>query len=112
LEISLLSVDTTLSFLASMSWTSHLQDHRVVNKAIDGSGSGDLVLEDAIPLRKNEIARKDDAAAFIALREEGEEDLHLIARLLNIAKIIKDDSVKLIKALYEALKLKLSLGSE
>src|SRR4051794_27488538 len=62
----------------------HLEDHAVVDDAVDGGGSGHRILEDPVPLAEHQVARDDHRASFVALGEEREEDLHFVAVLLDV----------------------------
>ena len=57
------------------------------------------ILEDFIPLGEHQVARDDDGLALVSFREEREEDLHLVAVLLDVADVVDDDSIEAIEAL-------------
>lgn len=84
---------------------SHLDDDGVVNEAIDGSSSGHGVAEDAVPLREDEVANDGDALALVALSEEGKEHFHLVALLLDVAKVVDKARQRRSSALIVASRL-------
>src|SRR5712672_4407437 len=45
----------------------HLEDHAVVDDAVDGGGGGHRILEDPVPLAEHQVARDDHRASFVAL---------------------------------------------
>mgnify|MGYP001209608559 CR=1 FL=1 len=69
------------------------EDDAVVYQAVDGRGGGHLVLEDFVPLGKGQVAGEHDRATLIAVGEQVEEDLHLLARLLDIANVVEDQGM-------------------
>jgi hypothetical protein len=84
----------------------------VVDESVDGGRCRHGVLEDAIPLREDEVARDDHAAPFVALGEEGEEDLHLIAVLLHVADVVDNDGVILRQPFEGAGQFQVPLGHQ
>src|SRR3954471_1192399 len=90
----------------------HLEDHAVVDDAVDGGGGGHRILEDPVPLAEHQIARDDHRASFVALGEKREEDLHLVAVLLDVAKVVAHDHVVAVEDRELLLELKISLGGE
>ena len=54
----------------------------------------------------------EDALAFVALGEEGEEHLHLGAVLLDVAEVVEDDGVEAIEALELSLEEEIAAGDE
>jgi len=83
---------------------SKFHDDAVVDDAVNGDG-GHGVFEYLLP----QVRRDDDAAAFVALSQEGEEHFHLVAGLLNVADIVEDDHFVGIKAAQLALKQQVTL---
>ena len=73
------------------------QNGGVVHDAVDGGCRGHRVLEDAIPLGEHEVGRDENALSLVALAEEGEEDLHLVAVLLDVADVVEEHCVKLVE---------------
>jgi hypothetical protein len=61
-----------------------LHDHAVMHQAIHRGRGRHRVLEDLFPLRERQIARQQNAAPFVTLRQQCEQDLHLFPALLNI----------------------------
>ena len=68
-----------------------LQDHRVLDEAVDRGRGRHGVLEDLVPLREDQVARDHHAATLVSFGEQGEEHLHLLAVLLHIADVVDDD---------------------
>ena len=65
-----------------------------MDEAVDGGGGGHRVLEDPVPLAEEEVAGDDHAAPLVPLGEEREQDLHLVAALLDVADVVKDNGVE------------------
>lgn len=63
-----------------------------MHDAINGDQSGHGIFENAILLTEDRIGDQHHGFTFVALGKEGEQDLHLIAVLLDIADIISDDA--------------------
>jgi hypothetical protein len=95
-----LILNTEGSFLCAVTGDvlSEFNNDAVVNNAVNGGSSGQGVFEDLIPLRENEIGSDDDTAAFISFGEQGEEHLHLITGLLDVADVIEDQNLKAVEA--------------
>lgn len=66
-----------------------------MDQAVDGSGRGHGVLEDLFPFAEREIAREHHAAALVAFSQQGEQHLHLLAALLDVAQVVDDQRVEL-----------------
>ena len=47
--------------------------------------------EDLLPLGKWQIAGDHDAAALIAMRQQVEKHLHLLATVLHVADVVDDE---------------------
>lgn len=47
-------------------------------------------LEDLVPLAEDQIRSDDDGLFLVTFGEEGEEDCHFLAGLLNVADVIND----------------------
>ncbi len=65
----------------------------MVHEAVDGCRSGHRVLEDALPLGEGQVAGDHDAAAFLALGQQREEHLHVVAAVLNISDVVEDERI-------------------
>lgn len=52
-----------------------------------------VILENAVPFAEDEVAGDEDAASLVPLGEGGEEHLHLVSALLDVADIVEDDRV-------------------
>src|SRR5205823_5424017 len=57
-----------LGLLDSIAWNVELENHAMVNKAVDRSRSGHRIFEDPFPLGERQIAGDEDAAALVAFR--------------------------------------------
>src|SRR5215510_6575646 len=89
-----------------------LEDDLVVNEPVDRGGSGHWVLEDPVPLAEHEVAGDDHGAALVALGEEREQHLHLVAVLLDVADVVEDHGVEAIEHRELVLETQLALGDE
>src|SRR5690349_23079485 len=74
-----------LRFLDPDALAGHLDDDRVVNEPIDRGGRGHRIFEDSVPLAEHQVAGDDHGAPLVALGEEREQHLHLLAVLLDVA---------------------------
>lgn len=83
-----------------------------MDKPVDGGCRGGWILEDFTPLREGQIAGKHDAAPFVSVSKEGEEDLHLVATLLDIPYFVDDKSVVTGHAFQVSGELQIALGKE
>ena len=68
----------------------HIQNHRMVNQAINGGHRGHGVFENAFPFAKDQIGTNHHRFALVALSQKGEEYLHFITIMLDIADIIEN----------------------
>ena len=64
-----------------------------MHEAVDGSHGGHLVFEDLVPLREDQIGTDHDGAALVAFGQEGEEHLHFLPVLLDVADVVEDDDL-------------------
>ena len=71
-----------------------LNDGAVVDDPVNGGRGCQRVLEDPVPFREDQIGSYDDAAPFIALGQEGEQDLHLFPALLHIAQVVDNQPLE------------------
>jgi type I restriction enzyme R subunit len=69
-----------------------IEDDGVVDHAVYCGHGRHGVLEDAVPIREDEVGRQDDAAPLVALGQQREEDLHLVAIVLHVADVVEDDA--------------------
>jgi hypothetical protein len=76
-----------------MTLAGKLEDRGVVHEPVDGGHGGHRVLEDLVPLAEDQVGGDDHGALLVALGQEGEEHLHLLARLLHVAEVVEDDRV-------------------
>ena len=61
---------------------------------VDGSSGGHGILQDLFSVGEGEIAGEQDTAALIAVSQEREQDLHLVATLLDVADVIDNQGVE------------------
>jgi len=66
-----------------------------MDQAVDGGGRGHGVLEDLLPLAERQVARQHDAAALVAFSQQGEQHLHLLATLLDVAQVVDNQRIEL-----------------
>jgi hypothetical protein len=90
----------------------HLEDDGVVDEAIDRSGGGHRILEDPVPLAEDAVAADDHGAALVTLREEGEQDLHFVAALLDVPEVVAKDGVEAVEDRQLLLEPQVALGRE
>ena len=89
-----------------------LQDHRVVNDAVDGGRRGHRVLEDPVPLAEHEVAGDHERPPLVALGHEGEEHLYLVSALLDVPDVVEDQELEGVEALQSARQREVTFGSE
>ena len=65
-----------------------------MNQSIDGCRGGHRVLEDLLPIRENQVAGEQNASLFVSMGEQSKENLHFLAALLYIAKIIYEQCLE------------------
>jgi hypothetical protein len=83
-----------------------------MNKSIYGSCCRHGVFEYFFPLRKRQIAGEHDAASFIAIRQESEENLHFFTALLYIPNIIDEQGIVLGELFKHPGKNQIPLGNQ
>ena len=59
-----------------------------MDHAVDRRGGGHGILEDPVPLGEDKIAGDENGAPLVPFSEEGEEHLHLVALLLDVAYVV------------------------
>ena len=62
-----------------------LDDHGVMDQAIDRRGSDHGVFENLLPFGERQVAAQEHTPAFVPLGQQREQDFHLFAALLDIA---------------------------
>jgi hypothetical protein len=72
----------------------HLQDNTVMDQAVNGGGRGHGVLKDGFPFGKGQIGGDHNAAAFVAVVQESEENFHFLPALLDISEVIDNNRIK------------------
>ena len=83
-----------------------------MHQAVDGCGRGHRILEDDLPLGERKVARQQHAAPLVAVGEQGEEDLHLLPVLLDVADVVDDHRVEPRQPLERARELEIPLGDQ
>ena len=87
-----------------------LQNHRMVNQPIHCRHRRHRILENLVPLGEDQITADHEAPALIPFSKEGEENLHLLSGLLNVAQIIKDNNGVTVEFLEHCLQLQSRFG--
>ena len=85
---------------------------RVVDQPVDGAGRGHGVFEDAVPIAEDQIAGDEDALAFVPLGQEGEEHLHFVAALLDVADVVEDHGMIDVERGEFAFEAQVALGGQ
>jgi hypothetical protein len=75
----------------------HIQDHAVVDHAVDSGHGGHRIFKDALPFTEDPIGGNHHRFMFLALGQEGKEHLHFIAVVLHIANVIENDTGKFVQ---------------
>ena len=75
----------------------HIQNHGVMDQAINGGHRGHGIFENALPFAEDEVGGDHHRFAFIALSQEREQDLHFITVVLDVADIVEDHTSKLVQ---------------
>ena len=83
-----------------------------MDQAVDGGCGCHGVFEDALPLAEGQVARQQDAASFIALGEEREQDFHFISVVLDVADVVDDERVVACQAFEEPLEAQVLFGPQ
>ena len=71
----------------------------MVNQAVDCRGRGQGILEDPLPVREDQVAGQQNRATLVAMGEQREENLHLVAILLYIPDVVDDQGLEPIQLL-------------
>lgn len=101
-----------LSFLQAIALDVELDDHRVMDESVDRGGGGHGVLEDLLPARELEIGAEQDAAPFVTFGQQGEEDFHLFAALLNVTQVVDNQRFELLELLDDSFQAEVPFGSQ
>src|SRR5207244_8040096 len=75
-----------LGLLRAVARQVQLDDHAVVDQPVDRRRGRHRILEDRLPARKRQVARKQHAATLVTLRQQREQYLHLLSALLHISQ--------------------------
>src|SRR5208337_2157697 len=94
------------------SWERSTPGYAVVHQAIDRRCGRHRVLEDRLPTRKRQVARQHHAPPFIALRQKGEQHLHLFSTVLDISNIVENHHVILRNLFEKTAKLQVTLRGQ
>src|SRR4029079_11552902 len=68
--------------------------------------------EDLVPLAENQIAGDHHAASLVPLGEKGEQHLHLVAALLDVAEIVERDRVVAVEDRELVFEAQIALGGK
>ena len=101
-----------LGLLGAVAVDVELEDHGVMDEAVDGGGGGHGILEDPVPLAEDEVAGDEHGAALVALGHEGEEDLDLVGVLLDVADVVEDEQLEVVELAQGAGEVEVALGGE
>ena len=83
-----------------------------MNEAVDGGGGGHGVFEDSVPLAEDQVAGDEDALALVALGQKREEDLHFVAALLHVSKVVDEHGVECVQRGQFGLQAQIALGGQ
>ena len=64
---------------------------------VDGGCGRQRILENLVPLRKDQIGGDDYATAFVPFGQKGKQHLHFLATLLDVAEVIQNYNLKAVK---------------
>lgn len=101
-----------LRLLRTVAGDVQLHDHAVMHQAVDHRRRRHGVLEDCLPARKRQVARQQDAAPLVTLRQQCEQYLHLFPALLHIAQVVQDQNLVTRQTLEYAAQLQITLGQQ
>src|SRR5262245_60244727 len=87
-----------------------LQDHAVMDQAIDRRRRRHRIFEDSLPLAENKIAREQHASSLVTVRQEREEHIHLFTALLHVADVVDNQRFVLVEPLQFLLQLQIMFG--
>ena len=59
-----------------------------------------IVLEDLVPFAEGEVARQQHTPAFVAFRQECEQDFHLLATLLHVGQVVGETNLRVGRAVH------------
>ena len=83
-----------------------------MHQAVNGGRGGHRILEDRFPFRKSEIAGQHHRAAFVALGQEWEEHLHLLATLLDVTDVVDHQGLEGGESLENPAELQIAFGNQ
>ena len=69
-------------------------------------------LEDPLPVREDQVAGQQDAATFVTMGQQCEENLHFLPALLNVADVIDYESLEAIQFLELLLQSQIDFGPQ
>ncbi len=83
-----------------------------MNQSIDGCRGGHGVFEDLLPIRENQVAGEQNASLFVSMGEKSKKNLHFLAALLHIAKIIYEQCLEPTQSLQLSFQQEFGFGSK
>jgi hypothetical protein len=89
-----------------------LQYHAVVDQPVDRGGRRHGVFEDLLPFPERQVARQEDAAAFVTFRKQCEQHLHLLPALLHVADVVDDQRLEPGQLLEHFAQLEIPFGDQ
>ena len=63
---------------------------------VDGGRRGHGVGEDALPLGEDQVGGDAQGPAFVAFRDEGEEDFRFLGALGQIAQVVQQQEIEVV----------------
>ena len=84
-------------------FTIHLKDFTVVSQAVQQSGRHAFALKDLTPVAERQIAGQQQAAAFVAVREDLKQQLRTAATERQITQFIHDQQIGAIQLSQKAI---------
>ena len=83
-----------------------------MDQPIDGSGGGHGIFEDGVPFRKRQVASNQDAAALVAMGQQGKEHFHFLPGVLDIADVVEDQPILFAPAFQQSGQGQFALGQQ
>ena len=97
LPVHLLCLAPLLSCISPVAGDVKLEDDGVVHHPVNGRGSGHGVGKDTLPLGEDQVGGDAQRPAFIAFGNEREEDLGLFGPLGQVAQVIQEQEVEVVR---------------
>src|SRR5579871_35172 len=75
----------------------HVQDDGVMDDPVEGRHRRHRMFENPLPFGEDEVRRNSNRSIFVSLGQEGKQDLHFVALLLQVADVIQDHASKTVE---------------